>query len=156
MAAKKSKKVANALIYALVYILIGVLFLIFKAAVAVWCVIAIGVLLIVQGVLDMVNRRLVQGILEAVIGVLAIVFAAAITKYAIIVLGVILLVWAVLRLFDNSRKTGLTLLYIVGAAVIGVLMIINAFAVLDWFFLVIGILLIVEGILCLIPASARK
>ncbi len=156
MASKKSKRVANALIYALIYILLGILFCIFRGRVAVWCVYGIGALLIVQGVLDMVNRRLVQGILEAVIGVLAIVFAAAITKYAIIVLGVILLVWAVLRLFDNSRKTGLTLLYIVGAAVIGVLMIINAFAVLDWFFLVIGILLIVEGILCLIPASARK
>ncbi len=156
MAAKKSKQVANVLIYALIYIVVGILFCIFRGAVAVWCVYALGVLLIVQGVLDMVNRRLVQGILEAAIGVLAIGFAAAITKYAIIVLGVILLVWAVLRLFDNSRKTGLALLYIIGAAVIGVLMIINAFAVLDWFFLVIGILLIVEGVLCLLPASAKK
>ena len=82
-------------------------------------------------------------------------FAAAITKYAILVLGVILLVWAVLRLFDSSFKGPLTMLYIVGAIVVGVLMIVNAFAVLDWFFLVIGILLIVEGVLCLIPASAK-
>ncbi|MBR6052521.1 MAG: DUF308 domain-containing protein [Clostridia bacterium] len=155
MASKKSKRVANALIYALIYILLGILFCIFRGRVAVWCVYAIGALLIVQGVLDMVNRRLVQGILEAVIGVLAIVFAAAITKYAILVLGVILLVWAVLRLFDSSFKGPLTMLYIVGAIVVGVLMIVNAFAVLDWFFLVIGILLIVEGVLCLIPASAK-
>ena len=156
MASKKSKTVSNALIYALVYILIGVLLLIFKAAVAVWCVVAIGVLLIVQGVLDMVNRRLVQGILEAAIGVLAIVFAAAITKYAIMVLGIVLLVWAVLRLFDNSRKGPLALLYIVSAIVVGVLMIVAAFKVLDWFFIVIGILLIIEGVLCLVPASTRK
>ena len=156
MASKKSKLVANALIYALIYILLGVLFLIFKGAVAVWCVYALGVLLIVQGVLDMVNRRLVQGILEAAIGVLAIVFAAAITKYAVMVLGIILLLWAILRLFDSSFKGPLTMLYIVGAIVVGVLMIVSAFKVLDWFFIVIGILLIVEGVLCLIPASARK
>ena len=156
MASKKTKLVANALIYALIYILLGVLFLIFKGAVAVWCVYALGVLLIVQGVLDMVNRRLVQGILEAAIGVLAIVFAAAITKYAIMVLGIILLLWAILRLFDSSFKGPLTMLYIVGAIVVGVLMIVSAFKVLDWFFIVIGILLIVEGVLCLIPASARK
>ena len=117
---------------------------------------AIGILLIVQGVIDMMNRRMVQGILEAAVGVLAIVFAAAITKYAIIVLGVILLLWAVLRLFDSTRKTGLVLLYIVGAAVIGVLMIVSYYRVVSWFFLLLGILLIVEGILCLIPASARK
>ena len=156
MASKKSKLVANALIYALIYTLLGVLFLIFKGAVAMWCVIAIGVLLIVQGVLDMVNRRLVQGILEAAIGVLAIVFAAAITKYAVMVLGIILLLWAILRLFDSSFKGPLTMLYIVGAIVVGVLMIVSAFKVLDWFFIVIGVLLIVEGVLCLIPASARK
>ncbi|MBP5428534.1 MAG: DUF308 domain-containing protein [Clostridia bacterium] len=156
MASKKSKQVANALIYALIYIVLGILFCIYRGSVARWCVIGIGVLLIVQGVLDMMNRRLVQGILEAAVGVLAIVFAAAVAKYAIIVLGVILLVWAVLRLFDSTKKTPLALLYIVGAAVVGVLMIINAFAVASWFFLVIGILLIVEGILCLIPASARK
>ncbi len=104
----------------------------------------------------MVNRRLVQGILEAAIGVLAIVFAAAITKYAVMVLGIILLLWAILRLFDSSFKGPLTMLYIVGAIVVGVLMIVSAFKVLDWFFIVIGVLLIVEGVLCLIPASARK
>lgn len=156
MASKKSKLVANALIFALIYILLGVLFLIFKGAVARWCVIAIGVLLIVQGVLDMTNRRLVQGILEAAIGVLAIVFAAAITKYAILVLGVILLVWAVLRLFDSSSKGPLTFLYIIGAIVVGVLMIVQPFTAADWFFIVLGVLLIIEGVLCLIPASARK
>ena len=118
--------------------------------------IGIGILLIVQGVLDMVNRRMIQGILEAAIGVLAIVFASAVVKYAIIVLGVILLLWAVLRLFDSTKKTGLVLLYIIGAAVIGVLMIVSYYNVVSWFFLVIGILLIIEGILCLIPASARK
>lgn len=156
MATKKTNKVANALIYALIYIVLGVLFCIFRGAVAVWCVYVIGALLIVQGVLDMVNRRLIQGILEAAVGVLAIVFAAAITKYAVMVLGIILLVWAILRLFDSTLKSTLTLLYIVGAIVVGVLMIVNAFAALSWFFLVIGILLIVEGVLCLAPASARK
>lgn len=156
MASKKSKQVANALIYALIYIVVGILFCIYRGAVARWCVIGIGILLIVQGVLDMTNRRLVQGILEAAVGVLAIVFAAAIAKYAIIVLGVILLLWAVLRLFDNSRKTALTLLYIVGAGVLGVLMIVSYYKVASWFFLVLGILLIVEGILCLIPYSAKK
>ena len=156
MASKKSKQVANALIYALIYIVVGILFCIYRDAVARWCVIGIGILLIVQGVLDMTNRRLIQGILEAAVGVLAIVFAAAIAKYAIIVLGVILLLWAVLRLFDNSRKTALTLLYIVGAGVLGVLMIVSYYKVASWFFLVLGILLIVEGILCLVPYSAKK
>lgn len=156
MASKKTKQVANALIYALIYIVVGILFCIYRGAVARWCIIAIGVLLIAQGILDMVNRRLIQGILEAAVGVLAIVFAAAIADYAIIVFGVILLLWAVLRLFDSSRKTGLTLLYIVGAAVIGVLMIVQPFTAASWFFLVLGILLIVEGVLCLVPASARK
>ena len=153
---KKSNRAANALIYALIFIIVGILFCIYRGAVAQWIVIGIGILLIVQGVLDMVNRRMVQGILEAAVGVLAIVFAAAIAKYAIIVLGVILLLWAVLRLFDSTKKSGLTLLYIVFAAVIGVLMIARPAFFAKWFFLIIGILLIVEGILCLIPASARK
>jgi len=156
MASKKTQQVTSALISAVVYIVLGILFCILKGGVAIACLYVIGALLIVQGVLDMVNRRLVQGILEAAIGVLVIVFAGPIAQYAVIVFGVLLLVWAVLRLFDNSRKSALTLLYIVGAGVVGVLLIINHFAFLDWFFIVIGILLIVEGILCLIPASARK
>ena len=156
MANRKSKQVANALVVALVYVVIGILFCVFKREIANWIVYAVGILLIVQGVLDMVSRRLVQGILEAVVGILCIVFARDIVEIAMIVFGVILLLWAVLRLFDNSRKTALTLLYIVFAAVIGVLMIISHFRVLDWFFILIGVLLIVEGILCLLPASARK
>ena len=154
--ATKKNNVATALVYALLYILLGILFCIFRGAVAVWCVYVIGALLIVQGVLDMVHQRLIQGILEAAVGVLAIVFAATITKWAVMILGVLLLLWAILRLFDSSRKSLLALLTLVGAGVVGVLMIVNAFAALSWFFLVIGILLIVEGILCLIPASARK
>ena len=156
MASKKSKQVASALIYALIYIIVGILFCIYKGAVAKWIVIAIGILLIAQGVLDMVNRRLIQGVLEAAVGVLAIVFAAAVAKYAIIVLGVILLLWAVLRLFDSTKKSPLALLYIVGAIVLGVLMVVKPFHTVSWFFLLLGILLIIEGILCLIPASARK
>ena len=156
MASKKTQQVTSALISAVVYIVLGILFCILKGGVAVVCLYVIGALLIVQGVLDMVNRRLIQGILEAAIGVLVIVFAHPIAQYAVIVFGVLLLVWAVLRLFDNSRKSALALLYIVGAGVVGVLLIINHFAALDWFFLVIGILLIVEGVLCLIPASAKK
>ena len=61
MASKKTKLVANALIYALIYILLGILFCIFRGRVAVWCVYVIGALLIVQGVLDMVHQRLIQG-----------------------------------------------------------------------------------------------
>ena len=151
--ATKKNNVATALVYALLYILLGILFCIFRGAVAVWCVYVIGALLIVQGVLDMVHQRLIQGILEAAVGVLAIVFAATITKWAVMILGVLLLLWAVIRLFDNSRKSLLSLLTLVGAGVVGVLMIVNAFAALSWFFLVIGILLIVEGVLYLVPIS---
>ena len=151
--ATKKNNVATALVYALLYILLGILFCIFRGAVAVWCVYVIGALLIVQGVLDMVHRRLIQGILEAAVGVLAIVFAATITKWAVMILGVLLLLWAILRLFDSSRKSLLALLTLVGAGVVGVLMIVNAFAALSWFFLVIGILLIVEGVLYLVPLS---
>ena len=151
--ATKKNNVATALVYALLYILLGILFCIFRGAVAVWCVYVIGALLIVQGVLDMIHQRLIQGILEAAVGVLAIVFAAAITKWAVMILGVLLLLWAILRLFDSSRKSLLALLTLVGAGVVGVLMIVNAFAALSWFFLVIGILLIVEGVLYLVPLS---
>ena len=40
---KKSNRVANALIYALIFIVVGILFCIYRGAVAQWIVIGIGI-----------------------------------------------------------------------------------------------------------------
>ena len=140
-------KMNSAFVTALAYIVVGVLFCIFKGSVMNWLMTALGILFIVQGVLDVVAGLRINGIVEIVIGALCIVFGWAFVTIALIVLGAVIIANGVIGLLKN--RGFMSILINCLAIVFGILLIVNKWAVLDWLYYVIGALCIIDGVLML-------
>ena len=67
-----------------------------------------------------------------------------------LVFGILLIVSSIIN-FTDSKKDTISILKLVISAVIGVLLITNGFAVISWLFIAIGVILIIQGVLYLIP-----
>lgn len=148
----KKVKISNNTVAAVLYVLVGVLFCIFKASMLNWLLTAAGIVFIVLGVLDILKKNLVNGIVEAVIGVVILVGGWAFVEVALIIFGALLVIKGVLDLMAAIKaKAGIfTMIAAVITAVVGVLLIASKWVMLDWFFIVMGVILIVDGALMLI------
>ncbi len=151
--AKKAKKslTANNLLNALLYVLIGVLMCVFKAGLLEWLMTGIGIVLMVTGILKAVKKYPVEGILTAAVGLLILIGGWQFVDIMLLVLGVILVAKGLIDLIRAVRRNNLaaTVAAIITTTV-GVALIISKWALLDWVFIVLGVILIVDGLLCAI------
>ncbi len=148
MAKSKSKKYyGNNLVYALLYILIGVLFIVFKNSILNWLMTIVGVVFIALGVLDIIHHRYTNGVIEAVIGIAVILGGWLFIEIVLIVLGALLIVQGVVDLAKQLQggKNALKIIVAIITIALGVLLIVSKWVVLDWFFIVIGVAFIVDG-----------
>ena len=68
----KLKNVNKNLVNAILYILVGILFIIFKGSVLNWLFTIVGILFIVFGVIDVLNKNLTSGVVSIAIGIVLI------------------------------------------------------------------------------------
>ena len=154
--AKSSSKVTNNMVYALLYVIVGILFIVFKSGMLNWLMTIIGVVFIALGVYDIIKKKITNGIIEAVIGVVVIVGGWVFVEIALIVFGALLIVKGatdLISLFKGSKNVVSIIVAILTIA-LGVLLIVSKWVALDWMFIVIGIVFIVEGAFSLF--SERK
>ena len=150
---KKTEK----LIAALLTIALGVLFLVLKEDVVSIAMTVLGVALIVLGVLDLIAKNIPLGVVKGVVGVLVIVFGWLLTKAVLYIVGGLLLIVGILGIFELcKRKVGFKgvdalLQYVkpIICIVIAILLFLNG---LNWVFIIIGIVTVVEGGILLIDA----
>jgi len=144
------KKSSNLQTTALLYIAIGILFIIFKTTVLDWMMTGIGVLFIINGIIDITKERAVNGIVGIVIGAVIIIGGWAITDLILIIFGVLLAIKGIIDLGNAlKRKKLIPILSSALTVAAGVLVVIGKWIVLDWFFIALGIILIVDGIIAL-------
>ena len=108
----------------------------------------IGVLYIVQGVLDILNKDLVKGVINGGIGVLIIVFGWLFAAVASIIFGVLIIIKGAKELLEclkAKKKNIFDLIAPIVTIVIGAMLIAGKF--LDWFFIVVGVVFIINGVL---------
>ncbi|MBR2974282.1 MAG: DUF308 domain-containing protein [Clostridia bacterium] len=150
-----SKKISNNFLMAILYVVVGALLCIFKAEVLNWVMTAAGVLFVVAGVLDIVKYKNNQsGIVNIVIGAVIIIAGWFILEIALIVFGVLIVINGVNQLVAISKtKKLLAFLAPVVTILVGVLLAIAHWVVFDWFFIVVGVIFIVDGVLQLIGAK---
>lgn len=131
----------------LVYIVVGLLLAIYRESVVSWMMTAAGVLLIVFGVIGIVKGNTVFGVMGLVTGILIIVCGWALVDLAMTVLGVLVAVKGFVDLVESLRmkKNMLPVIYSVLTVVAGVLLAVSKWVLLDWFFIIVGILLVVDG-----------
>lgn len=154
--AKSSSKATNNMVYALLYVIVGILFIVFKSGMLNWLMTIIGVVFIALGVYDIIKKKITNGIIEAAIGVVVIVGGWVFVEIVLIVFGALLIVKGVtdlISLFKGSKNV-ISIIVAILTIALGVLLIVSKWVALDWMFIVIGIVFIVEGAFSLF--SERK
>ncbi|MDD7618389.1 MAG: hypothetical protein PUJ43_00860 [Bacillales bacterium] len=152
----KKKTIPSYVLYAILLIVLGILFLVGGAGTAKNLLNIIltvgGVVLVVLGVLNLLAGLLPIGIAYLIFGVLLIAFAWTLAWIAFLAIGVLLLVNGIANL---AKRRGWVVNNVI-ALVVGILVLLLAFGV-NWawsfvniIFYVVGALMIVEGILVLV------
>lgn len=147
----KKKASTNSQTTALLYIVIGVLFLFFNHDIINWMMMGIGALFILNGILDISKKRTVNGVVNVVIGIVVIILGAAVVDLVLKIFGILLALKGILDLAGAAkRKKVVAIIATLLTIAIGVLLVFDLYQTLTWFFTAIGIVLIVDGIISLV------
>lgn len=152
MAKKKSN---SHLFSALLYIILGVLLIVFRSQTLDWAMTIAGIIFVISGILDLLKRNWIGGAASLIIGIAILVLGWTAAKIVLLVLGILIAVKGLISLIDTlrSRITILGLLFSLLTVVIGLVV---AFGNgLDIILVVCGALLVVDGVLGLL-ASFKK
>ncbi len=145
----RSTEDKNLLISALVYIVLGAMLCIFRTQMLNWAMIVAGIIAIVIGVFAILKGDLIYGIVTAAVGALIILGGWLFVEIILLVLGVILVAKGILELLACFKFTRISIIALFSAIltiVIGILLIVSKWEVTDTFLIVIGVVLIVDGV----------
>lgn len=146
---KNYKQLYPNLTSALVYVVIGLLFCIFRQTVVSWAMLVFGILLIVKGIIDAVHGLTVSGVISIVIGALLVILRFSLPGFIIQVFGIILAVSGISQLFNGKAKKLIPFLSCILTLAAGLLIVFFSGETLSIIFLISGILLIIDGVLVL-------
>lgn len=146
----------NSMISAVMYVVIGILFCTLRSGMLNIVMSLIGALLMVMGVINiLINKNNIAGILNIAIGLLVILGGWLFIKAALIIFGVMIILKGLMNLLNSLKfKTVLGVLSAVITMVVGILVIFSNW--LDVLFLVLGVILIINGILTLVSSAIKK
>ena len=151
-----AKKKNNELISSLLYIIIGVLLVIFRDQALGWAMTIAGVIFVVSGIIDLCRRNFTGGAVSLIIGIAILVLGWLAAKIVLIVLGVLIAVkgvFALIDVFKKSRKNALEIVFPVLTIVLGALLAFgNGVGII---IAVAGVLLAIDGVIGLI-GSLKK
>lgn len=155
------EKKSEQLIQAILTIVLGVLFMVFKSDIIGIAMTVLGVALIISAVVDLVHKQVAPCVIKAVVGVVIIVFGWTLMSAALYIMAALLLIYGILLLYqtikDNKRIENADkilrfvkpILYIV----ISVCLLFNQGGTIAWVFILSGVFFIVEGIISLVQYS---
>ena len=135
----------------ILYIIIGIVLLVCPGeAISIAMTIA-GVVFVVSGILELIRKNVLGGIISLVIGIAILVLGWALAEIVLLVLGILIAIKGVIALLEALKKrktTVLDILFPVLTIAVGVML---AFGNgLDIMILIVGVLLMVDGILGLL------
>ena len=155
---KVSKR--DSIIVALISIVIGVLFIIFKSEVIGIAMTVLGVLLIVNGIIHLVNdEEKIYGIILICVGALIIIGGWLIATIILYIIAVLLIFYGAMLIYAFFKAGHASLINLISPilmVVAGILLFLNQKGTLDWVFIVEGIVLIVEGAINLVATLLAK
>ncbi len=163
--AKKSKKTAkwqlqlttNNLLTCALYAVIGILLIVLKGGSLSILMTIVGALFIVVGIIDALqNKGLVKGVAEMVVGVLIIVFGWLIADIVLLVFGIVLIVKGVMETLQRCKQGWQALLSPIATIVVGILLVVAKWALMDVMCIVAGILFLIDAVLALFGKKLKK
>ena len=135
----------------LLYIILGIILVIYDASLISTIAMALGVIFIILGIIDVIRRRVTIGIINVVIGILLWTVLPLVIDLFWIVLGVIIAANGVIHLIGILNRKKKNLLLIIFAALTIAFGVALAFGnLLGTLIDVIGIFLIIDGAVSLL------
>ena len=150
----KKKLNDQAIINAIALIVLGILFCIFRAGMINVLLTIVGVVLIGLGIYDIVKKNYIPAVIEIILGIAVIVCGWTILDIALLVLGIGLVIYSVYQIImiakDFKKKGWMALIKPIITLIIGVFLIVAKWLLVDWVFIVIGVIFIINGIMALL------
>ena len=150
----KKKLNDQAIINAIALIVLGILFCIFRAGMINVLLTIVGVVLIGLGIYDIVKKNYIAAVIEIILGIAVIVCGWTILDIALLVLGIGLVIYSVYQIVmiakDFKKKGWMALVKPIITLIIGVFLIVAKWLLVDWVFIVIGVIFIINGIMALL------
>ncbi len=150
MAKKKNLSFSNNILNCIVYAVIGILLIVLKAGSLGILMTAVGALLVILGLLDIIKGKdLSKGLVELVLGAGVIVCGWLIADIVLLVLGIVLIVKGVMELIKNFKKGIIANLSSIVLVIIGVLLVIAKWTLMDVMCIVAGVIFLINAVLAL-------
>ena len=150
------KKSNPELISSLLYILIGVLLVVFRDRALGWAMTIAGALFLVFSVLELLKNNWTGGAVSLIIGLSIIIFGWVLTEIVILVFGILIVLKGVVALIDELRRfkqNAVDIIFAVLTIVIGLLL---AFGeLLSIMIAIAGVMLMFNGIIKLINSETK-
>lgn len=152
-----AKKNTSNLFSAILYILIGVLLIVFKSQTLGWAMTIAGAIFVISGILDVIKKNWMGGAVSLIIGLAILILGWLAAQIVLLVLGLLIAIKGVVALIEEFKKKKLSVFGILFAVLTVIVGLMLAFGnALDVLIIVCGIFLIVDGILGLIGALTNK
>ena len=156
MAKKTNKKQNTELFSSLLYIIIGVLLVVFRSQTLNWAMTFIGAFFVISGALDLLKKNYTGGAVSLAIGIAILVLGWLATQIVLLVLGILIAVkgfFALLAVLKKNKKNALQIVYPVLSIVVGVML---AFGNgVDIMIVIVGVPLAIDGVIGLM-GSLKK
>lgn len=152
------KKKNSELFSAILYIIIGVLLIVFRAETIGWAMTIAGIFFIVSGILDAIKKNWSSGAISLIIGIAILVLGWAFQQIVFLVLGILIAIKGVIALIEIIKRgptNALELVFPVLSIVIGALLIFAFGDIINIILIICGSLLAVDGVIGLVGALKK-
>ena len=151
-----AKKSNSELFSSLLYIIIGVLLVIFRSQTLGWAMTIAGIVFIVSGILDLVKKNWTGGAVSLIIGIAILILGWVAAQIVLLVLGILIAIKGIVALIDVLKKKNkgiLEILFPILSIVVGLML---AFGnALDIMIIIVGVFLIVDGVIGLLGSTKK-
>lgn len=134
-------------------IVLGVLFVMKRSGVIHIAITMIAVVLLLSAIYDFIKKQTRNGVIKGIIALCVMVFGWLFVELALYLIAALLLFYGIGQLIQTvKQKPGGYLPYAVPvfSLIAGCCLLFNQGGTIDWIFVVVGIVLIVDGILSLV------
>ena len=100
-----AKKSNSELYSSLLYIIIGVLLVIFRSQTLGWAMTIAGVIFLISGILDLLKKNWTGGAVSLIIGLAILVLGWTATQIVLLVLGILIAIKGVVALIDVLKRS---------------------------------------------------
>ena len=139
------------------YAIIGLLLIILQGGSLNILMTVVGALLIVLGAIDIIkNKDVTKGLIEVVAGIAIIVCGWLIADIVLLIFGVLLVVKGAMEIFQVYKKGFSAMLSPIVLIVVGILLIIAKWTLLDLFCIIAGAIFLLNAVLVLFGKNLVK